>query len=96
MPAIDDVSLIPQPVKILPKVSFALSKFNLADRQGALNNWTDFGTWYYKNLVEPVAVSTPAIKAEIASLQLQGSVEEKVKKIYQYMQNKTRYIYVGL
>ncbi len=96
VPAIDDVSLIPQPVKILPKVSFALSKFNLADRQGALNNWTDFGTWYYKNLVEPVAVSTPAIKAEIASLQLQGSVEEKVKKIYQYMQNKTRYIYVGL
>ncbi|AZA82962.1 DUF3857 domain-containing protein [Chryseobacterium lactis] len=96
VPAIDDVSLIPQPVKILPKVSFVLAKFNLAGKQGTLNNWTDFGTWYYKNLIEPVAVSTPSIKAEVAALQLQGSVEDKVRKIYQYMQAKTRYIYVGL
>lgn len=96
VPAIDDAPLIPQPVKILPSVNFALTKFNLAGRQGTLNNWTDFGTWYYNNLVEPASVSTPSIKAEVAALQLQGSVEEKVKKIYQYMQNKTRYIYVGL
>ncbi|WP_347217042.1 DUF3857 domain-containing protein [Chryseobacterium sp.] len=94
--AIDDASMIPEPVKILPKVSFALTKFNLAGKQGTLNNWTDFGTWYYNNLIDPVAVSTPAIKAEVAALQLQGSIEEKVKKIYQYMQTKTRYIYVGL
>ncbi|MCQ9638456.1 DUF3857 domain-containing protein [Chryseobacterium sp. WG14] len=94
--AIDDISLIPQPVKILPKVSFALAKFNLAGKQGSLNNWTDFGIWYYNNLVQPVAVSTPTIKAEIAALQLEGSVEDKVKKIYQYMQTKTRYIFVGL
>ncbi|AZA93296.1 Uncharacterised protein [Chryseobacterium nakagawai] len=96
VPAIDDISMIPEPVKILPKVSFALTKFNLAGKQGTLNNWTDFGTWYYSNLVEPAALSTPDIKAEVASLQLQGSVAEKVKKIYQYMQTKTRYIYVGL
>ncbi|WET49483.1 DUF3857 domain-containing protein [Chryseobacterium indologenes] len=96
VPAIDNISMIPEPVKILPKVSFALTKFNLAGKQGTLNNWTDFGIWYYNNLIDPVAVSTPTIKAEIAALQLQGSVEEKVKKIYQYMQAKTRYIYVGL
>lgn len=96
VPAIDDISLLPQPIKILPKVSFSLAKFNLAGKQGTLTNWADFGTWYYNNLVEPVAVSTPAIKAEIASLNLQGSTEDKVKAIYQYMQNKTRYIYVGL
>ncbi|MCL8537473.1 DUF3857 domain-containing protein [Chryseobacterium gallinarum] len=96
VPAVEDAFLIPQPVKILPKVSFALTKFNLAGKEGTLNSWTDFGTWYYKNLVEPVAVSTPAIKAEVAALQLQGSTEEKVKKIYQYMQTKTRYIFVAL
>lgn len=96
VPAIEDAFMIPQPVKILPKVSFSLTKFNLAGKQGTLNNWTDFGTWYYNNLVEPVAASNPAIKAEIAALQLQGSVEDKVRKIYQYMQSKTRYIYVGL
>ncbi|MFY7816123.1 MAG: DUF3857 domain-containing protein [Chryseobacterium taeanense] len=96
VPAIDDVFLLPQPVKILPKVSFALTKFNLEGKQGAINDWKDFGTWYYKNILEPVFVSTPAIKAEVASLNLQGTTEEKVKKIYQYMQSKTRYIFVAL
>ncbi|WP_241486021.1 DUF3857 domain-containing protein [Chryseobacterium angstadtii] len=96
VPAIDDVLMLPEPEKILPKVSFALAKFNLEGKQGTLNNWTDFGTWYYNNLVEPVSVSTPAIKAEVAALKLEGSTEDKVKKLYQYMQTKTRYIFVGL
>ncbi|MCF2219604.1 DUF3857 domain-containing protein [Chryseobacterium sp. PS-8] len=96
VPAIDDVFLLPQPIKILPKVSFALTKFNLEGKQGTLNDWKDFGSWYYKNILEPVFVSTPAIKAEVAALKLQGTTEEKVKKIYQYMQSKTRYIFVAL
>lgn len=96
VPAIDDVFLLPQPVKILPKVSFALTKFNLEGKQGTLNDWKDFGSWYYKNILDPVFVSTPAIKAEVAALHLQGTTEEKVKKIYQYMQSKTRYIFVAL
>lgn len=80
----------------MPKVSFALTKFNLEGKQGTLNDWKDFGSWYYKNILEPVFVSTPAIKAEVAALKLQGTTEEKVKKIYQYMQSKTRYIFVAL
>ncbi|KFF01877.1 DUF3857 domain-containing protein [Chryseobacterium luteum] len=96
VPAIDDALMLPQPEKIVPKVSFALARFNLEGKQGALNNWMDFGTWYYTNLVEPVSASTPAIKAEVAALKLEGSTEGKVKKLYQYMQSKTRYIFVGL
>lgn len=96
VPAIDDAFMIPEPVKILPAVNFALAKFSLAGKQGTLNSWTDFGTWIYNDLLIPVSASTPAIKAEVASLQLQGSVEDKVKKIYQYMQNKSRYIAVAL
>ncbi|WP_346984816.1 DUF3857 domain-containing protein [Chryseobacterium sp. POE27] len=96
VPAIDDVFLSPQPVKILPKVSFALTKFNLEGKQGSINSWSDFGTWYYNSILQPVSVSTPGIKAEVMSLNLQGTTEEKVKKIYQYMQSKTRYIFVAL
>ncbi|WP_228455337.1 DUF3857 domain-containing protein [Chryseobacterium sp. Tr-659] len=96
VPAIDDAVLIPDPVKILPFVNFTLTKFNLAGKQGTFNSWADFGTWYYKDILEPVSLSTSDIKAEVASLQLQGSTEEKVKKIYQYMQAKTRYIAVSL
>lgn len=96
VPAIDDASLLPQPEKILPKVSFALTRFNLEGKQGSISNWKDFGTWYYQNILQPVFVSTPSIKAEVASLNLQGSTEDKVKKLYQYMQGKTRYIFVAL
>jgi transglutaminase-like putative cysteine protease len=96
VPAIDDVFLLPQPVKILPKVSFALTKFNLEGKQGSISNWGEFGSWYYNSILQPVSLSTPAIKAEVAALNLQGTTEEKVKKLYQYMQTKTRYIFVAL
>ncbi|SDI39975.1 protein of unknown function [Chryseobacterium taeanense] len=96
VPAIDDAFLLPQPVKILPKVSFALTKFNLEGKQGSIANWSDFGSWYYNSILQPVSISTPAIKAEVTSLNLQGTTEEKVKKLYQYMQSKTRYIFVAL
>lgn len=96
IPAIDDAFLLPQPVKILPKVSFALTKFNLEGKQGSINNWSDFGSWYYNSILQPVSLSTPAIKAEVTALNLQGTTEEKVKKLYQHMQTKTRYIFVAL
>ncbi|WP_374460364.1 DUF3857 domain-containing protein [Chryseobacterium taeanense] len=96
VPAIDDAFLLPQPVKILPKVSFALTKFNLEGKQGSINDWSDFGSWYYNSILQPVSISTPAIKAEVTSLNLQGTTEDKVKKLYQYMQSKTRYIFVAL
>ncbi|KPH13030.1 DUF3857 domain-containing protein [Chryseobacterium sp. ERMR1:04] len=94
--AIDEVSLLPQPVKILPKVSFSLAKFNLEGKEGDINSWKEFGIWYYNNILQPVSISTPSIKAEVTSLNLQGSTEDKVKKLYQYMQTKTRYIFVAL
>lgn len=33
---------------------------------------------------------------EIVSLNLRGSTEDKVRTLYQYMQNKTRYIFVAI
>ncbi|WP_312076238.1 DUF3857 domain-containing protein [Chryseobacterium sp.] len=96
IPAMDDEVLVPNPEKILPKVSFSLDKFTLVGKKGDITSWKDFGLWYYNNLLTPVSASTPQIKAEIAALNLTGTKEEKVKKIYQYMQSKTRYIFVAL
>ena len=96
IPAIDNAELVPNPQKILPKVSFSLDQFNLVGKKGNITSWKDFGTWYQNNLLTPVSVSTPQIKSEIAALNLSGSTEDKVKKIFQYMQSKTRYIFVAL
>ncbi|MCW3168342.1 DUF3857 domain-containing protein [Chryseobacterium sp. 09-1422] len=96
IPAIENAELVPNPQKILPKVSFSLDQFNLVGKKGNITSWKDFGLWYHNNLLTPVSVSTPQIKSEIAALNLTGSTEDKVKKIYQYMQSKTRYIFVAL
>lgn len=96
IPALDEEVLVPNPQKILPKVSFSLDEFNLVGKKGKITTWKDFGLWYHNSLLTPVSASTPQIKAEIAALNLTGTKEEKIKKIYQYMQSKTRYIFVSL
>lgn len=96
IPAMEKEDMVPNPQKILPKVSFSLDQFSLVGKKGSITTWKDFGLWYYNNLLTPVSASTPQIKSEIASLNLSGTTEEKVKKIYQYMQSKTRYVFVAL
>ncbi len=96
IPALTDEPFAPDPEKILPKVSFALSSFNLKGKQGNLQTWEDFGKWYYSSLLSPVSAVTPEIKAEVAALNLKGTTSEKVKTLFQFMQQKTRYVFVAL
>lgn len=96
VPAIENESHSPSLKTILPKMEFSLEKFTLEGKQGDLTNWTTFGNWMYNSLLTPVSVVTPEIKAEVAALNLTGTTSEKVKKIFQYMQNKTRYVNVSI
>lgn len=81
---------------LAPKVEFALDHFSLEGHEGSLKDWNSFGKWYYDNLLMPTTVITPEIRAEVDALKLGGTVEEKVRKIYQYMQDKTRYVFVSM
>lgn len=85
----------PDPETIFPKVEFALDKICLKGQCSDFSDWQSFAGWYNK-LLEPVSIVTPEIQAEINSLNLSGTVSEKVQRIYQYMQSKTRYVYVGV
>lgn len=92
VPAVDDERMSPSLDQFLPRVEFSLDKFTLEGKQGILDNWQGFGGWFYQNLIIPSSEETPGLKAEVASLNLTGSTAEKVKKLYQYMQSKTRYV----
>ena len=59
-----------------------------------MTSWNTFGKWYYEKLLTPVSAVTPEISAEVAALKLSGTTTEKVKTLYQYMQNKTRYVLI--
>ncbi len=88
--------LAPSINSLIPQVEFSPEKFTLAGRKGDLTDWNTFGKWYYSQLIDPVSEITPEIRAEVAALNLQGTTSQKVKTIYQYMQNKTRYVLIAM
>lgn len=94
--ALEKENYAPSLKTILPKVEFSLEKFNLEGKKGDFNSWNTFGNWYYNSLLSPVSEVTPEIKAEVDALHLSGTISEKVKKLYQYMQGKTRYVNVSI
>ncbi len=81
---------------LVPQVEFSPEKFTLEGRQGDMTDWNSFGKWYYSQLLTPVSAVTPEIAAEVKALNLSGSTAEKVKTVYQYMQNKTRYVLIAM
>lgn len=95
VPAVLEEKYAPNPVVLMPRAEFALDTFTLKGKLGDMSNWQNFGKWY-NELLEPVSKITPEIQQEVNTLNLQGTIEEKVKTIYQYMQNKTRYVFVAL
>lgn len=95
IPAYKDEDYSPELRTVVSKVEFALDKACLKGVCGDFSNWNSFATWY-QGLLEPVSKITPEIQAEVNALNLTGTVSEKVQKIYQYMQGKTRYVFVAI
>lgn len=96
IPALTHEILAPDLDYLVPKVQFSPEKFTLEGRQGDMTDWNSFGKWYYSQLISPVSELTPEIKAEVAALNLTGTTSEKVKTLYQYMQDKTRYVLIAM
>ena len=96
IPAINHEDLSPSLDFLIPNVEFSPEKFSLAGKRGDLTDWNSFGKWYFNDLINPVSQITPEISAEVAALNLKGTTSEKVKILYQYMQNKTRYVLIAM
>lgn len=81
--------------KILPQLKIAANKFYLKGVYGEATNWEEFGRWMYKELLVGRDVLSEATKLKVKSL-VEGVNDpiERAKIVYNYMQNKTRYISV--
>ena len=93
LPSIKNEELMPSYKKIFPIVYFGLEQFQLENVDGKSNNWLDFGKWYYEALL----ADTEAISEETKNKmkQLVGNEKDKIKIakiIYNYVQEKTRYV----
>jgi hypothetical protein len=78
-----------------PLLRAALTKFDMEGVKGVNNNWEDFGKWMYDELLTGTEQIPEDVKKEVRYL-TEGVNDklERAKIVYQYMQNKTRYISV--
>ena len=95
VPALKNESYSPSLIDYEPKVLVALNNFKTDNVDGYYTNWDEFGKWMYGSLLKGRAKVSIGTKTKV--LELVEGIEdpiEKAKIVYQFMQNKTRYISV--
>lgn len=95
--AVKEEMLCPEAFKIAPKVLFALDNFHLEGVDGYGVNWHDMGKWRYENLLMQQDVLPVETITKIGTMlkDVKDPVE-KVKMVYEYVQDNTRYVSVQL
>ncbi len=81
--------------KILPILMATLNTFNLKGVHGSFTNWSEFGKWMYEKLLDGRNVLDASTHLKIKKLVKEvEDPMEKAKLIYEFVQNRTRYISV--
>jgi hypothetical protein len=80
-----------------PNVRFALDRFYLKGVAASVTNWNEFGTWMQKSLLHDVAELPDGTKEMAKNLVKDEATNiGKARIIYQYLQDKVRYISVSI
>jgi transglutaminase-like putative cysteine protease len=78
---------------VLPKVMMGLELFHLENVDGSAKSWKEFGQWYSNEILEGTTVLPEETKAKMRALI--GDEKNpivKAKLIYNYVQQKSRYV----
>ena len=87
----------PSFTKFTPYVLFGLTKFHLEGVDGEAENWEKFGSWVYKNLLVGTDEVPAETKAKIKAYVGNETDPMKIaQKVFEYVQNKTRYVSIQL
>lgn len=95
MKAIKDEPYSPNPATYLSSVKIAPEKFTYESIKGSFTNWNELGKWIYDKLLlnrDELAAETVAHIKEITKDV--PDPKQKARIIYEYMQQKTRYVSV--
>ena len=94
LPSVDDKFRYRDFYDEQPKVYIAPQKFWLNEKIGSNASWTEFGNWFYTLNNNPYELNE-ATRKLIDGLKGDDS-KEVVRKIYEYMQDRTRYVSIQL
>ncbi|WP_308990707.1 DUF3857 domain-containing transglutaminase family protein [Mariniflexile litorale] len=93
--AIKPEAYSPSLVDIAPKILVTSNKFALEGVQTEVEDWADFGKWMYQDLIKDTHDLPVSTVAMIQNLVKDEATDlDKARKVYDYVQNKTRYISV--
>jgi hypothetical protein len=79
--------------EVFPKVLLGLESFHLEGVDGNAKSWEQFGKWYYEKILSGTIELPEETKIKIKALV--GNETDPIKKakiIYQYVQDKSRYV----
>ncbi len=87
----------PDEDQYLTIVRFAPEKFYYDGHAGSFANWNELGKWIYTDLLSTRTQLPPETVSQMQDM-VKGITNEKLKakKIYEYMQQKTRYVSVQI
>jgi len=89
--------LAPKFWDIAPHVQFGLNQFHYEGYEGKAESWNDFGKWFINSLYRQRQNLTADQKEEVRKLTSElKSKSEKVKRVYEFLQQKSRYIFIAL
>lgn len=86
----------PHASSFLPQVLMAPSGFKMQNYTGSMRDWKSLGSFYYTlnqgrdNLPDDIKLKVHQLIDNL------GSIQEKIKVLYEYMQKNTRYVSVQL
>lgn len=83
--------------ELYPKVVMSLEYFNLEGIDGNAKDWKEYGKWFSEKILTETIVLPEETKTKIKSLV--GNESDPMKKakiIYQYVQEKSRYVSIQL
>jgi len=79
-----------------PMVYFAPNKFYFDGYDGLQSSWNEIGKWAYKLSLNRDQIAQETVAELMKVVSVDDSDFEKTKKIYEYLQSKTRYISIQL
>ena len=95
--ALSNEAYSPSFTQIVPSVKFALKQFSMESVAGENTDWNEFGKWINDKLIAGTQDLPETVKLEILNLTADAKTPlDKAKIVYNYMQNKTRYISVQI
>ena len=87
---VDDIEDVAGIVKIAP------SNFKFDDYDGNMSSWQGYGKWSYDLYKLRDSLDESVHKEIQAQVSINDNVKTKIKKLYKYMQSRTRYVNISL